>query len=520
MSDPKVGPVEALLAAAREVTEARTREILTRGREAQRIGMDQALERLMAVVRSLPPASAPTEGEPVKGLIPPCPKCGMAQWRHSLGVCPVADAPAPEAQASAPPKGYEANLREGLRTAFAPPPEPVPAETRERIMAAAIRQDGVVYTGPHHHQIIRYMIALGLKRVWREQGFITSEGRYVDRTEALRLAKAAGQPPTPEWLVYANADGGLLFSEMLWSVPDSALVGEPPVPQESASTREEKPVRLHRFVVGQTDPVKCYICTDPLSAHHDAPSSTQQGQGEAGDPRWSKDIDWQASCQGAPFCVAHNNNALIACSAGLSYTAARYAKLEVDRATAALRAERDALQREKDESPSCMEAEHGGHPTCPHMEERIAILERERDEALAAMAVLEERRDGFREQYVRVVREKAALEEKVKGYQASLSLSKDQWNDHREQIARLEDHLRTARQREETLSKNLLDATGSFMREMAQAKAEGAREEREACARIAETFHETPKNWAFYPDDVARLIRARSPKGEGPKENA
>lgn len=35
----------------------------------------------------------------------------------------------------------------------------------------------------------------------------------------------------------------------------------------------------------------------------------------------------------------------------------------------------EALEKLRDENPSCMEAEHGGHPTCPHMEEALRLLQ-------------------------------------------------------------------------------------------------------------------------------------------------
>lgn len=82
----------------------------------------------------------------------------------------------------------------------------------ERIVAAAIWRDGVVFTGAHHHQIIRYaVVTLGIPTMTGEQGFMTSAGRFVSRYQAGEIAHAAGQ--TPE-------DHGSLMSEQLWNLSD------------------------------------------------------------------------------------------------------------------------------------------------------------------------------------------------------------------------------------------------------------------------------------------------------------
>lgn len=86
--------------------------------------------------------------------------------------------------------------------------------TMERITAAAIRLDGVVYTGPHHHWIIYYLVrTLNRKPIVGEQGFMTSLNRYVDREEGAKIAIAAGQITE---LKYNKSE---LFSEELWVVP-------------------------------------------------------------------------------------------------------------------------------------------------------------------------------------------------------------------------------------------------------------------------------------------------------------
>lgn len=90
-----------------------------------------------------------------------------------------------------------------------PPAEP---PDQERIVAAAIRRDGVIFTGPHHHQIFRYMVPmLGVKRITGEQGFVASRNRFVGREEGARIAFASGQ---------IKEEQDTLFSESLWSVSD------------------------------------------------------------------------------------------------------------------------------------------------------------------------------------------------------------------------------------------------------------------------------------------------------------
>ena len=89
----------------------------------------------------------------------------------------------------------------------------------ERIVAAAIREDGVVYTAPHHHQAIHYVALLTGKQCRGQQGFVTSANRFVGRIEAAEIAHAAGQ---------ITADPAeALFSEMLWQVTDYQLARLP-----------------------------------------------------------------------------------------------------------------------------------------------------------------------------------------------------------------------------------------------------------------------------------------------------
>ncbi len=74
-----------------------------------------------------------------------------------------------------------------------------PAGTLESIVAAAIRMDksGAVISLPQparHCNVNIAAVSLGLEIVrMHEQGFLTSEGRFVRRSPARRIAKAAGQ---------------------------------------------------------------------------------------------------------------------------------------------------------------------------------------------------------------------------------------------------------------------------------------------------------------------------------------
>jgi len=78
-----------------------------------------------------------------------------------------------------------------------------------KIIAAAIYQDGVIYSVPapgRHHDV---MVALrSLDRPY-EQGFLTSTGLFVRRKLAALIAKEAGQITEPKW-------GDQLYSEDLW----------------------------------------------------------------------------------------------------------------------------------------------------------------------------------------------------------------------------------------------------------------------------------------------------------------
>lgn len=80
------------------------------------------------------------------------------------------------------------------------------------IQQAAIRQDNVVYTMPRparHDNILCSVMTGVYKHSQAEQGFLTSTGQFVNRTEAARIAIEAGQ-------VEKMAHPPYLYSEDLW----------------------------------------------------------------------------------------------------------------------------------------------------------------------------------------------------------------------------------------------------------------------------------------------------------------
>lgn len=62
-----------------------------------------------------------------------------------------------------------------------------------RIASAAIWQDGKVYTGKNHAELISEIYSTINRRVDAVQGFVTECGAFVDREMALEIARAAGQ---------------------------------------------------------------------------------------------------------------------------------------------------------------------------------------------------------------------------------------------------------------------------------------------------------------------------------------
>ncbi len=86
--------------------------------------------------------------------------------------------------------------------------------TTARIDAVAIKApNGIVLTLPkpaRHHDILHSLADLGCVVRGATQGFLTSEGKFVDRTEAWSIALAADQ------IFRDHHIKGKLFSEHVW----------------------------------------------------------------------------------------------------------------------------------------------------------------------------------------------------------------------------------------------------------------------------------------------------------------
>lgn len=83
-------------------------------------------------------------------------------------------------------------------------------EVTESILRAAVKRGEEVFSlsrPARHGHILRYMT---LTREETEQGFITSEGRFVSRLEAGVIALAAGQ------ISQTSSQSGALYTEDLW----------------------------------------------------------------------------------------------------------------------------------------------------------------------------------------------------------------------------------------------------------------------------------------------------------------
>lgn len=89
--------------------------------------------------------------------------------------------------------------------------QPAPAPI-ERPACAAIRYGDVILAGKRHHDCLAIAANLGLPREainGRNQGFMTTLGRFVDREEGWKLAIAAG-------IVIDRPGIQILFSEDLY----------------------------------------------------------------------------------------------------------------------------------------------------------------------------------------------------------------------------------------------------------------------------------------------------------------
>lgn len=84
----------------------------------------------------------------------------------------------------------------------------------EIIVSVAVRWNGLIFSlpSPHrHHHVCHKMYESGLPiDAQRDQGFLTSTGRYVDREEGCIIATKANQIIKKTHPLYE------LFSEDLW----------------------------------------------------------------------------------------------------------------------------------------------------------------------------------------------------------------------------------------------------------------------------------------------------------------
>lgn len=83
---------------------------------------------------------------------------------------------------------------------------------QERITHAAVKSEaGLILFGKSHADCFHqgHYTGIGMSQRAKDQGFMTSAGRYVERDEACKIAHEAGQ--------IDDLRGGHLFSEDLWS---------------------------------------------------------------------------------------------------------------------------------------------------------------------------------------------------------------------------------------------------------------------------------------------------------------
>lgn len=87
-------------------------------------------------------------------------------------------------------------------------------EDKGYIVAAAIKEGNMVCSVPkpgRHHDVIRAMATSGIPiPIVGQQGFLTSEGHFVNRYEARDIARMAGQ------ILAKTGNPDELFSEDIW----------------------------------------------------------------------------------------------------------------------------------------------------------------------------------------------------------------------------------------------------------------------------------------------------------------
>jgi hypothetical protein len=89
-------------------------------------------------------------------------------------------------------------------------------EKKVTIATAATRYKGKYYTGWRHCFIGQQMLRDGVCEApfpgGKDQAFLTSEGKWVDRKEALKIARESGQ------CIRKCGDPNNLYSEELWDI--------------------------------------------------------------------------------------------------------------------------------------------------------------------------------------------------------------------------------------------------------------------------------------------------------------
>lgn len=97
---------------------------------------------------------------------------------------------------------------------MSPPIVEIEGQPVERITAAALRHEGLIYSLPppaRHDSVIKMMAERGLgAQAMCDQGFVTDLGRFVSRAEAAMIATRADQ------LIRKTFPTDLLFSEDVW----------------------------------------------------------------------------------------------------------------------------------------------------------------------------------------------------------------------------------------------------------------------------------------------------------------
>lgn len=71
------------------------------------------------------------------------------------------------------------------------------------IQEAAIRKNGIIYTGKRHHLILNSAKPAGFLRDG-EQGFVTETGQFVSREEAAEIAFLCGQILTRKTMLFSE----------------------------------------------------------------------------------------------------------------------------------------------------------------------------------------------------------------------------------------------------------------------------------------------------------------------------